>query len=51
MEHSVTKELGKLLTASAADEVQILRIVEYTRGGEAMDVRVVGEVVAEGMDG
>lgn len=51
MEHSVTKELSKFLTAGSSDELELMRFVEYASSGEAMDVRVVGEVVAEGMDG
>jgi hypothetical protein len=51
MEHSVTKELGKFFAAGSSDELELMRVVEYASSGEAMDVRGVGEVVAEGMDG
>ncbi len=47
----MTKELGKFFAARSSDELELMRFVEYVSSGEAMDVRVVGEVVAEGMDG
>ncbi len=47
----MTKELGKFFAAGSSDELELMRVVEYASSGEAMDVRVVGEVVAEGMDG
>jgi len=50
MEHSVTKDLGKFLTSCAADKVKILSCVEDASSGEAMNMRMVGEVVAEGMN-
>ena len=51
MEHSVPEELCQLLAAGSSDEVKLVRFVEYASSGEAMDVRVIGEVVAEGMNG
>jgi hypothetical protein len=50
MEHAVTEELGEWLATGAPDEVELVRLIEDTSSGEAMDVRVVGEVVAEGVD-
>ncbi len=47
----MTKELGKFLTASSSDEVELIALVEDSGGAEAMYVRVVGEVVTESMDG
>lgn len=47
----MTKDLGKFLTSCAADKVKILSCVEDASSGEAMNMRMVGEVVAEGMDG
>jgi len=40
-----------LLAASAADKVKMVRVIENSSGGEAVDVGMIGEVVAEGVDG
>jgi hypothetical protein len=35
-----------LLAASAADKVKMVRVIENSSGGEAVDVGMIGEVVA-----
>lgn len=51
MKHTVAEEMSEWLATVAPDEVELVRLIEDAGSGEAMDVRVVGEVVAEGMDG
>ena len=41
----------ELLTAGAMDQVELMLFTEDACGGETVDVRVVGEVVTEGVDG
>jgi len=51
VEDAVAEELGELLATSAADEVELVCVVENPGGGEAVDVGVVSEVIAKGVDG
>ena len=51
VEHAVAEELGELFTIGAADEVEVVRVIKDPGSGQAVDVRVIGEVVAKGMDG
>lgn len=51
VEHTVAEKLGELLATCSRDEVELMRVIKNTSGGEAVDVGVVSEVVAEGMNG
>jgi hypothetical protein len=51
VEHAVAEELAELLAASAADKVKMVRVNENSGGGEAVDVGMIGEIVAKGVDG
>lgn len=51
VEDFVAENLGELLATGAANEVELEVCVKDASGGEAMNVWMVGEVVAEGVDG
>ena len=51
LDHAVPEDLSELLTAGAAYEVELVRVIENSGGGETVDVGVIGEVVSEGMYG
>lgn len=47
----MAENLSKLLAAGATDEVELVLFIEDACGGKTVDVGVVSEVVAEGVDG
>ena len=51
VEDAVAEKLGELLATCSPDEVELVRVIKNTSGGETVDVGVISEVVAEGMNG
>lgn len=47
----MAEDLSELLATGAAYQVKLMKRIEDASGGEAMNVRVIGEVVAEGVNG